>query len=95
TRPAHKFLQVIITSAIAGVTTVVRPLWAAPPLVRVDVWIDSIRITGSISDVTLWEVQVLRNAVGRRATIGRTANRAPRITPSWGCILFTLTVRYP
>ncbi|RNF20356.1 rab1 small GTP-binding protein, partial [Trypanosoma cruzi] len=44
----------IITSAIAGVTTVVHPLWAAPPLVRVDVWIDNIRITGSKSDATSW-----------------------------------------
>ncbi|RNC39811.1 target of rapamycin (TOR) kinase 1 [Trypanosoma cruzi] len=42
----------IITSAIAGVTTVVRCLWAAPPSVRVDVWIDNIRIAGSIGDVT-------------------------------------------
>ncbi|KAF8299337.1 hypothetical protein TcYC6_0064760 [Trypanosoma cruzi] len=60
----------IITSAIAVVTTVVHPLWAAPPLVRVDVWIDDIRIAGSKSDVTLWEAQVLRNADGRHATIG-------------------------
>ncbi|KAF8285963.1 hypothetical protein TcYC6_0031200 [Trypanosoma cruzi] len=59
----------IITSAIAGVTTVVGPLRAAPPLVRVDVWIDDIRIAGSKSDVTLWKVQVLRNADGRHATM--------------------------
>ncbi|RNF12714.1 hypothetical protein TcG_08733 [Trypanosoma cruzi] len=52
----------IITSAIAGLTTVVHPLWAAPPLVRVDVWIDDIRIAGPKSDATLWEAQVLRNA---------------------------------
>ncbi|RNC60533.1 target of rapamycin (TOR) kinase 1 [Trypanosoma cruzi] len=63
-------LQIIITSAIAGVTTVVHPLWAAPPLVRIDVWIDNIRITGSKSGATLWEAQVLRNADGRRATMG-------------------------
>ncbi|KAF8282617.1 hypothetical protein TcYC6_0021700 [Trypanosoma cruzi] len=94
-KASPEILQIIITSTIAVVTTVVHRLWAAPPLVRVDVWIDNIRITGSISDVTLWEVQVLRNAVGRRATIGRTANRAPRITPSWGCSLITLTVWYP
>ncbi|PWU86040.1 hypothetical protein C3747_571g2 [Trypanosoma cruzi] len=60
----------IITSAIAVVTTVVHPLWAASPLVRVDVWIDDIRITGSKSGATLWEAQVLRNADGRRATMG-------------------------
>ncbi|RNC37838.1 rab1 small GTP-binding protein, partial [Trypanosoma cruzi] len=60
----------IITSAIAGVTTVVHPLWAAPPSVRVDVWIDNIRIAGSKSNVTLWEAQVLRNADRRHATIG-------------------------
>ncbi|PWV14928.1 hypothetical protein C3747_32g23 [Trypanosoma cruzi] len=41
-----EILQIIITSAIAGVTTVVHPLWAAPPLVRIDVWIDNIRIAG-------------------------------------------------
>ncbi|RNC33612.1 target of rapamycin (TOR) kinase 1 [Trypanosoma cruzi] len=47
-----EILQIIITSAIAVVTTVVRLLWAAPPLVRVDVWIGNIRIAGSIGDVT-------------------------------------------
>ncbi|KAF8293237.1 putative target of rapamycin (TOR) kinase 1 [Trypanosoma cruzi] len=60
----------IITSAIAGVTTVAHRLRAAPPLVRVDVWIGNIRIAGSKSDATLWEAQVLRNADGRRATMG-------------------------
>ncbi|KAF8289359.1 putative target of rapamycin (TOR) kinase 1 [Trypanosoma cruzi] len=62
-------LQIIITSAIAGVTTVVYPLWVAPPLVRVGVWIDNIRIAGSKSDVTWWEAQALRNADGRHATM--------------------------
>ncbi|PWV13765.1 hypothetical protein C3747_41g51 [Trypanosoma cruzi] len=60
----------IIASAIAAVTTVVHRLWAAPPLVRVDVRVDNIRIAGSKSDATLWEAQVLRNADGRRATMG-------------------------
>ncbi|EKF30784.1 hypothetical protein MOQ_005394 [Trypanosoma cruzi marinkellei] len=46
------------------------PLRAAPPLVRVDVWIDNIRFKVSKSDVTLWEAQVLRNAAGRHATVG-------------------------
>ncbi|RNF14653.1 target of rapamycin (TOR) kinase 1 [Trypanosoma cruzi] len=80
----------IIASAIAVVTTVVRPLWAAPPLVRTDVWIDNIRIAGSKSGVTLWEAQLLRNADSCRATMGRTANRAPRSTPFWGRNLITL-----
>ncbi|KAF8306212.1 putative target of rapamycin (TOR) kinase 1 [Trypanosoma cruzi] len=79
-----EILQIIITSAIAVVTTVVHRLWAAPPMVRVDVWIGNIRIAGSKSDVTLWEAQVLRNADGRHATTGRTANRAPRSTPFLG-----------
>ncbi|KAF8294755.1 hypothetical protein TcBrA4_0071350 [Trypanosoma cruzi] len=65
-----EILQMVITSTIAGVTTVVRPLWAAPPLVRVDVWIDNIRITGSKSEVTLWEAQVLRNADSCHASMG-------------------------
>ncbi|EKG03002.1 retrotransposon hot spot (RHS) protein, putative [Trypanosoma cruzi] len=65
-----EILQIIITSAIAGVTTMVRPLWAAPPLVRVGVWIDNIRIAGSKSDATLWEVQVLRNADSCHASMG-------------------------
>ncbi|EKF98322.1 hypothetical protein TCSYLVIO_010780, partial [Trypanosoma cruzi] len=60
----------IITSTIAGVTTVVRPLWAASPMVRIDVWIDNIRIAGSISDATLWEAQVLRNADSCHASMG-------------------------
>ncbi|KAF8280906.1 hypothetical protein TcYC6_0020140 [Trypanosoma cruzi] len=37
--------------------------------VSIDVWIDDIRIAGSKSDATLWEVQVLRNADGRHATM--------------------------
>ncbi|RNC35436.1 putative target of rapamycin (TOR) kinase 1, partial [Trypanosoma cruzi] len=59
-----------ITSAIAGLTTVVHPLRAAPPSVRVDVWIDNIPIAGSKSDVTLWEAQVLRNADSCHASLG-------------------------
>ncbi|PWU93551.1 hypothetical protein C3747_294g43 [Trypanosoma cruzi] len=79
----------IITSTIAGETTVVHPLWAATPLVRVDVWIDNIRIAGSKSGATLWESQVLRNADSRHVTIRRTANRVLRSTPFWGCSLIT------
>ncbi|RNE98628.1 target of rapamycin (TOR) kinase 1 [Trypanosoma cruzi] len=60
----------IITSAIAGVTTVVHRLWAAPPLVRDDVWIGNIRIAGSKSDATLWEAQVLRNTDSCHASMG-------------------------
>ncbi|KAF8285799.1 putative target of rapamycin (TOR) kinase 1 [Trypanosoma cruzi] len=69
-KASPEILQITITSAIAGVTTVVHFLRAAPPLVRIDVWIDDIRIAGSKSDATLWEVQVLRNADGRHATMG-------------------------
>ncbi|KAF8277284.1 putative target of rapamycin (TOR) kinase 1 [Trypanosoma cruzi] len=50
--------------------TVVRRLRAAPPLVRVDVWIDDIRIAVSRSDATLWEAQVLRNADSCHASMG-------------------------
>ncbi|PWU85675.1 putative target of rapamycin (TOR) kinase 1 [Trypanosoma cruzi] len=80
----------IITSAIAGVTTVVHRLWAAPPLVRDDVWIGNIRIAGSKGDATLWVAQVLRNADSCHATIGRIANWTLRSTPFCGCILITL-----
>ncbi|KAF8292598.1 putative target of rapamycin (TOR) kinase 1 [Trypanosoma cruzi] len=83
-KASPEILQIIITSAIAGVTTVVHFLWAAPPLVRIDVWIGNIHIAGSKSDATLWEAQVLRNADGLHATIGRIANWAPRSTPSSG-----------
>ncbi|KAF5215935.1 hypothetical protein ECC02_011332 [Trypanosoma cruzi] len=69
-KASPEILLIIIASAIAEVATVVRPLWAAPPLVRIDVWINNIRIAGSKSDATLWEAQVLRNADGRRATMG-------------------------
>ncbi|KAF8285822.1 putative target of rapamycin (TOR) kinase 1 [Trypanosoma cruzi] len=69
-KASPEILQIIITSAIAGVTTVVHFLRAAPPLVRIDVLIDNIRIAGSKSDATLWEAQVLRNADGRHATMG-------------------------
>ncbi|PWV07528.1 putative target of rapamycin (TOR) kinase 1 [Trypanosoma cruzi] len=53
-----------------GVTTVAHRLWAAPPSVRVDVWIDDIRIAGSKSDAILWEAQVLRNADSCHASLG-------------------------
>ncbi|PWU92851.1 hypothetical protein C3747_307g34 [Trypanosoma cruzi] len=90
-KASPEILQIIISSAISGVTTVVHRLWAAPPLVRIDVWIDDMRIAGSKSGATLWEAKcfVMRTAVTPRWR--RTANRAPRITPSWGCSLITLT----
>ncbi|EKG03001.1 hypothetical protein TCSYLVIO_005965, partial [Trypanosoma cruzi] len=69
-KTSPEILQIIITSAIAGVTTVVHRLWAAPPSVRVDVWIDNIRIAGSKSGVTSWEAQAPRNADDRHATMG-------------------------
>ncbi|ESS55217.1 hypothetical protein TCDM_13326 [Trypanosoma cruzi Dm28c] len=65
-----EILRIVITSAIAGVTTVVHRLWAASPLVRIDVWIDNIRITGSKSGATSWEAQVLRNADSCHASMG-------------------------
>ncbi|KAF8284936.1 hypothetical protein TcBrA4_0042960 [Trypanosoma cruzi] len=61
-----------------GVTTVVHRLWAAPSLVRVDVWIDDIRIAGSKSDVALWETQVLFNADSCHASLGE--DREPGAT---------------
>ncbi|KAF8286795.1 hypothetical protein TcBrA4_0023750 [Trypanosoma cruzi] len=69
-KASPEILQIIITSAIAVVTTVVHRLWAAPPSVRIDVWIDNIRIAGSKSDVTLWEAQVLCNADSCHASMG-------------------------
>ncbi|RNF01704.1 target of rapamycin (TOR) kinase 1, partial [Trypanosoma cruzi] len=65
-----EILQIIITSAIARATTVAHRLWAAPPLVRDDAWIENIRIAVSEGDATLWEAQVLRNADRRHATMG-------------------------
>ncbi|RNC61780.1 rab1 small GTP-binding protein [Trypanosoma cruzi] len=84
----------IITSAIAVVTTVVHFLWAAPPLVRIDVWIDNIRIAGSKSNVTLWEAQVLRNADGRRATMGEERESGATQYIFLGCSLIKLTRWY-
>ncbi|RNF12307.1 target of rapamycin (TOR) kinase 1 [Trypanosoma cruzi] len=69
-KASPEILQIITTSAIAVVTTVVHRLWAAPPLVLIDVWIDNIRIAGLKSDATLWEAQVLRNADSCHATMG-------------------------
>ncbi|KAF5221342.1 hypothetical protein ECC02_005584 [Trypanosoma cruzi] len=69
-KASPEILQIIITSAIAGVTTVAHFLWAAPPLVRDDVWIDDIRSAWSRSDATLWEAQVLRNADSCHASMG-------------------------
>ncbi|EKF26249.1 hypothetical protein MOQ_010068 [Trypanosoma cruzi marinkellei] len=63
-------LHIVIASTIARVTTAVHPLRAATSLVRIDIWIDDIRIAGLKSDVTLWEAQVLPNADGRHATVG-------------------------
>ncbi|PWV08522.1 hypothetical protein C3747_89g122 [Trypanosoma cruzi] len=89
-----EILQIIIISAIAVVTTVVRRLWAAPPSVRVNVWIDNIRIVGSKSNAILWETQALRNADSCHTT-GGAANWAPRSKPSCGCGLVTLAGRHP
>ncbi|RNC52965.1 target of rapamycin (TOR) kinase 1 [Trypanosoma cruzi] len=69
-KASPEILQIILTSTIAVVTKVAHRLWAAPPLVHIDVWIDNIRIAGSKSDATLWEAQVIRNADGRHATVG-------------------------
>ncbi|KAF8280891.1 hypothetical protein TcBrA4_0094880 [Trypanosoma cruzi] len=85
----------IITSAIAGVTTVVHRLWAAPPLVRDGVWIDNIRIAGSKSDATLWEAQVLRNADSCHATMGKERESGATQYALLGCSLVTLIGRYP
>ncbi|RNC54058.1 target of rapamycin (TOR) kinase 1 [Trypanosoma cruzi] len=60
----------ILTLVIAVVTKVAHFLWAALPLVRVDVWIDNIRIAESKSDATLWEAQVLCNADSCHTTMG-------------------------
>ncbi|KAF5217866.1 hypothetical protein ECC02_009250 [Trypanosoma cruzi] len=68
-KASPEILQIIITSAIAGVTTVAHRLWAAPPSVRIDVWIGNVRIAGSKSDATLWEALVLRNADSCHATV--------------------------
>ncbi|KAF8276719.1 hypothetical protein TcBrA4_0123180 [Trypanosoma cruzi] len=69
-KAGSEILQITITSAIAGVTTVVHRLRAAPPMVRVDVWIGNIRIAGSKRNATLWEVQLLRNADSFHASMG-------------------------
>ncbi|PWV03769.1 hypothetical protein C3747_169g88 [Trypanosoma cruzi] len=69
-KASPEILQIITTLAIAGVTTVAHFLWAAPPLVRDDVWIDDIRSAWSRSDATLWEAQVLRNADSCHAFMG-------------------------
>ncbi|RNF12993.1 rab1 small GTP-binding protein, partial [Trypanosoma cruzi] len=69
-KASPEILQIIIASAIAGVTTVVRRLLDAPPLVRDDVWIGNMRIAGSKSDATFWEAQVLRNADSCHASMG-------------------------
>ncbi|RNC47759.1 target of rapamycin (TOR) kinase 1 [Trypanosoma cruzi] len=69
-KASPEILQIIITSAIAGVTTVAHRLWAAPPLVRVDVWTDNMRIAGPKSDVTLWEAKCFL--------------MRPAVTPRWG-----------
>ncbi|EKG00236.1 retrotransposon hot spot (RHS) protein, putative, partial [Trypanosoma cruzi] len=66
-KASPEILQIIITSTIAVVTTVVHRLRAAPSLVRIGVWIDNIRIAGSKGGVTLWEAQVLCNVDGRHA----------------------------
>ncbi|KAF5221569.1 hypothetical protein ECC02_005458 [Trypanosoma cruzi] len=93
-KASPEILQIIITSAIAGVTTVVHFLRAAPPLLRIDVWIDNIRIAGSKSDVTLWEAQVLCNADGRRATMGEDRESGATQYTFLGCSLIILARRY-
>ncbi|PWU84075.1 hypothetical protein C3747_791g7 [Trypanosoma cruzi] len=86
-KASPEILRIIINSAIAGVTTVVHPLWAAPPLVRVDVWIDNIRSAGSKSNATWWEALVLRNADGRHATMGEGRESGATQNTFLGCSL--------
>ncbi|KAF8300400.1 putative target of rapamycin (TOR) kinase 1 [Trypanosoma cruzi] len=89
-KASPEILQIIIASAIAVVTTVVHRLWAAPPLVRDDVWIGNIRIAGSKSGATLWGAQVLRNADGRRATMGEDRESGAAQYTFLRCSLITL-----
>eukprot|EP00796_Vickermania_ingenoplastis_P001735 gene1735-biopygen1309 len=44
----------LLVSALAGVPSVVLPAFQAPASVRVDVWIDNIRLCGSREDVMAW-----------------------------------------
>ncbi|RNE97598.1 target of rapamycin (TOR) kinase 1 [Trypanosoma cruzi] len=90
-KASPEILQIIITSTIAVVTTVVHRLRAAPSLVRIDVWIDDIRIAGSKSDVTLWEAQVLCNVDGRHATMEVDRELDATQYTFCGCCLITLT----
>ncbi|PWU98261.1 putative target of rapamycin (TOR) kinase 1 [Trypanosoma cruzi] len=70
TRPAQKFSGLLLLRQSREVTTVVRPLWAAPHWCVSTYGCDNIRIAGSKTDVTLCEAQVLRNADSCHATIG-------------------------
>ncbi|ORC87264.1 target of rapamycin (TOR) kinase 1 [Trypanosoma theileri] len=69
-----------VTSVIAGVPEMVKPTWAAPCELRLDVWIDNIRISGNSQEVVKWEQQVRRRADECRATIGEVISVAHSYT---------------
>ncbi|ORC88347.1 putative target of rapamycin (TOR) kinase 1 [Trypanosoma theileri] len=69
-----------VTSAIAGVPGNVKPALAAPCELRLDVWIDNIRISGKIKEVVQWERQVRHWAEECHATIGEVISGAHSYT---------------
>ncbi|KAH9597795.1 hypothetical protein LSM04_000422 [Trypanosoma melophagium] len=69
-----------VTSVIAGLPEVVRPAWAAPRELRLDVWIDNICISGALRDVIQWEHQIKHWAEECQATIGEVDSGAHSYT---------------
>eukprot|EP00796_Vickermania_ingenoplastis_P005173 gene5172-biopygen10146 len=72
----------ILTSALAGKSGVVKPEFAAPSRIRVDVWIDNIRTSGSRGDVATCTETVLPTCTDANVTLGeveKTRHRYPFI----------------
>ncbi|ORC93273.1 uncharacterized protein TM35_000011500 [Trypanosoma theileri] len=59
-----------ITRVLAGDPKIVKPQFAAPKELKVHVWIDSIRVSGSREMVDRWTKQIFQNMQQCEATIG-------------------------
>ncbi|EPY37483.1 TcC31.12 [Angomonas deanei] len=78
-RASPEIMQ-LLTSVIAGVPSVVQEQFRAPPSVKVEVWIDNIRITGSREDVQTWTESVISNAGEGGVTLGEVERLVTQYT---------------
>ncbi|KPA73345.1 hypothetical protein ABB37_00081 [Leptomonas pyrrhocoris] len=65
-------LMQLLTSALAGVPTVVDAAFACPTALKIHVWIDNVRIAGPLKAVEAWTRRVTQFARDASVTIGES-----------------------